>query len=110
MLRIATRVSTPARAVAARSLSSKLDGIIPKNEDVATGMELKEMSGDADIFWSREPISGHKGTKENPAIVPSFNDSRVVGLEVEQGVIWFRLDKGPLHLVAGQYFQLQQLS
>ena len=22
-----------------------------------------------------------------------------------QGVIWFRLDKGPLHLVAGQYFK-----
>ena len=59
-------------------------GIIPKNEDVATGMELKEMNADPDIFWSREPITGHKGTKENPAIVPSFNDSRVVGLEVEQ--------------------------
>ena len=59
-------------------------GVIPSNDDVATGMELKEMQGDTDIFWSREPISGHKGTKENPAIVPSFNDSRVVGLEVEQ--------------------------
>ena len=42
------------------------------------------MSGDADIFWSREPITGPKGTKENPAIIPSFNDHRVVGLEIEQ--------------------------
>ena len=58
-----------------------------------------------DIFWSREPIVGHKGTKENPAIIPSFNTSRVVGLETEQGVIWFKLDKGPLHYVAGQYFK-----
>ena len=42
------------------------------------------MNADADIFWSREPITGHKGTKENPAIIPSFNDHRVVGLEIEQ--------------------------
>ena len=47
-------------------------------------MEAKEMAQDADIFWSREPISGHRGTKDKPAVVPSFNDSRVVGLEVEQ--------------------------
>ena len=47
-------------------------------------MEAKEMNADADIFWSREPITGPKGTKENPAIIPSFNDHRVVGLEIEQ--------------------------
>jgi hypothetical protein len=51
------------------------------------------MQGTADIFWSREPITGPKGTKEKPAIVPSFNDHRVVGLEIEQvrGVPLFRL-------------------
>ena len=51
------------------------------------------MQGTADIFWSREPITGPKGTKENPAIIPSFNDHRVVGLEIEQarGVPLFRL-------------------
>merc|ERR1719272_357087 len=54
------------------------------------------MNADADIFWSREPITGPRGTKENPAIIPSFNDHRVVGLEIEQGVIWFRLGEGPL--------------
>ena len=47
-------------------------------------MEAKEIQGTADIFWSREPITGPKGTKENPAIIPSFNDHRVVGLEIEQ--------------------------
>lgn len=109
---------------------------------MATGMEKKELDGASDIFWSREPIMGHKGTKERPAIVPSFNDSRVVGLETEQacyqafrqahrrplpsspprqlstrvnarssaqGVIWFKLNKGPLHLVNDQYFKLEQL-
>ena len=51
------------------------------------------MQGTADIFWSREPITGPKGTKEKPAIIPSFNDHRVVGLEIEQvrGVPLFRL-------------------
>ena len=68
-------------------------GAIPGNESIATGMEAKEMNQDADIFWSREPITGHKGTKENPAIIPSFNDHRVVGLEIEQacGAAFVRL-------------------
>ena len=44
-------------------------------------MEKKEEIQTPDIFWSREPITGHKGTKDNPAIVPSYNESRVVGLE-----------------------------
>ena len=86
-----------------------LAGVIVDNDDMATGMEKKEIEGSTDIFWSREPIRGHRGTKDNPAIVPSFNTSRVVGLETEQGVIWFKLEKGPLHLVDGQYFKLQQL-
>lgn len=68
------------------------EGVIVDNADMATGMEKKEIDGTADIFWSREPIMGPKGTKENPAIVPSFNTSRVVGLETEQArallVLW----------------------
>ena len=110
---------------------------------MSTGMEKKEILNTPDIFWSREPIMGPKGTKENPAIIPSFNTSRCVGLETEQvrtriyscptllslrfvhrflsrsspslsslalqGVIWFRLEKGPLHLVADQYFKLEQI-
>merc|ERR1719454_2055100 len=99
------------RMVAARGMAgnTKLDGIIPENEDVSTGMELKELQKTSDIFWSREPITGPKGTRENPAIVPSFNTSRVVGLETEVGVIWFKLEKGPLHLVFDQYFKLEQI-
>lgn len=72
---------------------------------MATGMERKEVDNSSDIFWSREPINGPRGTRKNPAIVPSFNTSRCVGLETEHGVIWFKLDKGPLHLVADQYFK-----
>lgn len=32
-----------------------------------------------------------------------------IALVLAQGVIWFRLTKGPLHLVANQYFKLHQL-
>lgn len=46
-------------------------------------MEKKEEMQTPDIFWSREPIYGPRGTKENPAIIPSYNESRVVGLETE---------------------------
>lgn len=151
-----------------RALCKLPDGVIVDNEPMATGMEKKELDNASDIFWSREPIMGHKGTRENPAIIPSFNASRCVGLETEQvraspehggpgeeamdgatmatggarsamrprarghvavllhqcilahppcpfargsqGVIWFRLEKGPLHLVADQYFKLEQVS
>jgi len=82
---------------------------VAKNEDQATGMERKEMQGSKDVFWSREPVVGPKGTIDKPALIPSFNDSRVVGLDTEAGVVFFRLDKGPPAKVAGQFFQLQKL-
>ena len=65
-------------------MTNCLIGVIVDNSDMATGMEKKEELQTPDIFWSREPIVGHFGTKDNPAIVPSFNESRVVGLETEQ--------------------------
>jgi len=100
----------PAALGATRGFCKPLpSGVIPDNDEMSTGMEKKEIMGTPDIFWSREPIMGPKGTKENPAIIPSFNSSRCVGLETEQGVIWFRLEKGPLHLVADQYFKLEQI-
>jgi len=103
----ATRGARALPAPALRNLSSTV--AIPDNPEQSTGMERKEEQLSPDVFWDRLPIVGHRGTKENPACVPSFCDSRVVGLETEQGVIWFRLHKGPLHYVQGQYFKLQQL-
>lgn len=72
-------------------------------------MERKELEGSKDVFWSREPVSGPKGTIDKPAMIPSFNDSRVVGIDTDAGVVYFRLDAGPPAKVAGQYFQLQKL-
>jgi len=73
-------------------------------------MEKKELMGSKDVFWSREPIVGPRGTIDKPALIPSFNDSRVVGLDTETGVCFFRLDAGPPAKVSGQFFQLQKLS
>ena len=117
MLRVLSRrtvlASRPSVAVqgARRLLCDKPlpSGVIVDNDDMSTGMEKKEILNTTDIFWSREPIMGPKGTKENPAIIPSFNKSRCVGLETETGVIWFKLEEGPLHLVADQYFKLKRL-
>merc|ERR1712113_927503 len=106
LAQVATPLARSSGSVAQKPLSN-VD--IPENEDMSTGLERKEELRTPDIFWSREPIIGHRGTKENPAVVPSFNDSRVVGLETKAGVIWFRLTKGPLHLVDGQYFKLHQI-
>ena len=75
-------------------------------------MEAKEIQGTADIFWSREPITGPKGTKEKPAIIPSFNDHRVVGLEIEQarGVLFrlrVRLHMRALHQLLHAFLRIK---
>merc|ERR1711871_103292 len=103
VLHLAATRAASVRLMATKAPEKLPNGVIVENDDMSTGMEAKENAATPDIFWSREPIMGHKGTRENPAIIPSFNESRCVGLETEQGVIWFRLEKGPLHLVADQY-------
>merc|ERR1712137_589592 len=80
LAQVATPLARSSGSVAQKPLSN-VD--IPENEDMSTGLERKEELRTPDIFWSREPIIGHRGTKENPAVVPSFNDSRVVGLETK---------------------------
>ena len=104
-------------AAQARSLAT--GSVRPRAGGARAGDPRERRHGDrhgaagdpADARHLLEPRAdqGAGGTKDNPAIVPSFNTSRVVGLETEQGVIWFKLEKGPLHLVDGQYFKLQQL-
>ena len=48
-------------------------------------------------WWEEQRERSHHSPL--PARPPSFL----------QGVIWFRLVKGPLHLVCGQYFKLNQI-
>mmetsp|Transcript_8072 Transcript_8072/g.23722 ORF Transcript_8072/g.23722 Transcript_8072/m.23722 type:complete len:119 (-) Transcript_8072:926-1282(-) len=104
----AQRVTSLVPRATGRFMSTKEDEV-PTTPDQATGMERKELQQSKDVFWSREPIVGPRGTIDKPALIPSFNDSRVVGLDTEAGVVYFRLDKGPPAKVAGQFFQLQKL-
>ncbi|KAJ6653232.1 hypothetical protein lerEdw1_010018 [Lerista edwardsae] len=83
-------------AGASRSMSG---GGIPTDEEQATGLErkvLKALEKGLDPF-SMFPPKRHAGTKEDPNIVPSITDKRLVGCICEEensAVIWFWLHKG----------------
>ncbi|XP_032805645.1 cytochrome c oxidase subunit 5B, mitochondrial [Petromyzon marinus] len=74
-------------------------GGIPTDEEQATGlerltMEAKKKGADP---WSIEPPKTYAGTKEDPHIVPSIGDKRLVGCICEEdntAVVWFWLHKG----------------
>jgi len=58
-------------------------GAIPDVDEQATGLELRELNaikaGNEDPFGMEGVKVGPFGTKENPRIVPSHFDERVVG-------------------------------
>lgn len=67
---------------------------------IATGHELEELEAELqgrDILAINYPV-GPFGTKENPAVVNSYYDKRIVGCpggegEDEHDVVWFWLKK-----------------
>uniref|UniRef100_A0A803LEG9 Cytochrome c oxidase subunit Vb n=2 Tax=Chenopodium quinoa TaxID=63459 RepID=A0A803LEG9_CHEQI len=83
---------------------------------IATGHEREELEAELqgkDILEINHP-SGPFGTKENPAIVKSVFDKRIVGCpggegEDEHDVVWFWLEKDKPYEcpVCTQYFQLE---
>ncbi|XP_030969451.1 cytochrome c oxidase subunit 5b-1, mitochondrial-like [Quercus lobata] len=96
------------------------DGAVKKRvEDVmpiATGHEREELEAELqgkrvlDIDYPVGPF----GTKEEPAIIKSYYDKRIVGCpggegEDEHDVVWFWLEKGKPHEcpVCTQYFELE---
>jgi hypothetical protein len=60
-LAAANVASRAPRAAPLRRLATS--AAIPENEEQSTGLERKEELNTPDIFWSREPIVGHRGTK-----------------------------------------------
>uniref|UniRef100_A0A8D0E3I8 Cytochrome c oxidase subunit 5B, mitochondrial n=1 Tax=Salvator merianae TaxID=96440 RepID=A0A8D0E3I8_SALMN len=72
---------------------------IPTDEEQATGIERKVMKAlekGLDPF-SMFPPKRHAGTKEDPNLVPSVTDKRIVGCICEEDnsvVYWFWLHKG----------------
>ncbi|XP_033014899.1 cytochrome c oxidase subunit 5B, mitochondrial [Lacerta agilis] len=81
---------------AARSMGA---GGIPTDEEQATGMERKTMKALEKGLdpYNMLPPKRYAGTKEDPNIVPSITDKRLVGCICEEDnstVIWFWLHKG----------------
>lgn len=82
------RLSSPsAAAIPGDSKDSNtglgVSGRIPDVDEQATGLELRELNaikaGDEDPFGMAGVKVGPFGTKENPRIVPSHFESRIVG-------------------------------
>ncbi|GAA0172953.1 oxidase [Lithospermum erythrorhizon] len=104
-----------------RHFASQSDNVVStkKVEDVmpiATGHEREELEAELegrkilDIDYPEGPF----GTKEEPAVVKSYYDKRIVGCpggegEDEHDVVWFWLEKGKSHEcpVCSQYFVLE---
>lgn len=83
---------------------------------IATGHEREELEAELqgkqviDIDYPEGPF----GTKEDPAVIKSYYDKRIVGCpggegEDEHDVVWFWLEKGKPHEcpVCSQYFVLE---
>mmetsp|Transcript_27180 Transcript_27180/g.89053 ORF Transcript_27180/g.89053 Transcript_27180/m.89053 type:complete len:127 (+) Transcript_27180:44-424(+) len=111
--RVAARRAAPVSRLGARTFA--VDEKIPKDIDQQTGRRMAEIKYELETggdLFSRDPIvpSPDQGTKENPILVPSGEDERIVGYEdpdVGQ-LVWFALGKGPIHYVPDidLYFKL----
>lgn len=97
--------------------SAEIDSIIPTDLDQVTGLEraelLAEMEG-RDIF-DKAPL-GPYGTKENPAIVESIYDQRLMGCvggdaDGEHELRWLLVQKGAQSTCpeCAQVFELKQI-
>ena len=85
-------------------------GVIPDEMEHATGLRREELE-DFKVGIERFNRSGlrveKKGTKEDPTLIPSMMESRVVGHFPfhGSGIRWFELRKGELTVVsAGSFF------
>ncbi|CAH2322066.1 cytochrome c oxidase subunit 5B, mitochondrial-like [Pelobates cultripes] len=75
---------------------------LPTDEQQATGLEkraIQSLSKGKDPYSILKPKS-YLGTKEDPHIVPSINQKRLVGCVCEEDnsqIIWFWVHEGELH-------------
>ncbi|PIN12067.1 Cytochrome c oxidase, subunit Vb/COX4 [Handroanthus impetiginosus] len=105
--------------VFSRHFTTESGNVTKRVEDVmpiATGHEREELEAELqgkDILEIDHPV-GPFGTKEEPAVIKSYYDRRIVGCpggegEDEHDVVWFWLEKGKPHEcpVCSQYFVLE---
>ncbi|XP_007535782.1 cytochrome c oxidase subunit 5B, mitochondrial [Erinaceus europaeus] len=94
----ALRARGPNGVTALRSMAS--GGGIPTDEEQATGLEREIMLAarkGLDPYNMLPPPKVAAGTKEDPNLVPSITNKRIVGCICEEDnstVIWFWLHKG----------------
>ncbi|KAL3633042.1 Cytochrome c oxidase subunit 5b-1, mitochondrial [Castilleja foliolosa] len=106
-------------SILTRHFSSESGNVPKKVEDVVpivTGHEREELEAELqgkDLLEINYP-SGPFGTKEEPAVVKSYYNKRIVGCpgvegEDEHDVVWFWLEEGKPHEcpVCSQYFVLE---
>ncbi|XP_053320644.1 cytochrome c oxidase subunit 5B, mitochondrial [Spea bombifrons] len=95
-VRAFTRTGTVRAAAPVRGMAA---GGIPTDEEQATGLEKEIMVAQehgADPYSVLSPRQ-YAGTKEDPHIVPSISNKRIVGCICEEdntSVIWFWLHQG----------------
>ncbi|GFP96358.1 cytochrome c oxidase subunit 5b-2 mitochondrial [Phtheirospermum japonicum] len=94
------------------NVAKRVEDVVP----IATGHEREELEAELqgkDLLEINYP-SGPFGTKEEPAVVKSYYNKRIVGCpgvegEDEHDVVWFWLEQGKPHEcpVCSQYFVLE---
>lgn len=92
-----------------------VDGEVPSILDQATGLERAEIDH-PDLFKHNEVLRGEFGTKENPVMIQSNYDSRIVGCTGkaspdDHDIVWLNVEKGEQAVcgVCGQVFELDPL-
>lgn len=88
---------------------------IPSILDQATGLERAEIEH-PDLFKHNEVLRGAFGTKENPVMIQSNFDSRIVGCTGraapnDHDIVWLNVKKGAQFVcrICGQVFMLDPL-
>ncbi|CAD6332664.1 unnamed protein product [Miscanthus lutarioriparius] len=91
---------------------TKVEDVMP----IATGLEREELEAELQgkKRFDMDPPVGPFGTKEEPAVIESYYNKRIVGCpggegEDEHDVVWFWLQKDKPHEcpVCSQYFVLK---
>ncbi|KAG2625411.1 putative cytochrome c oxidase subunit 5b-like [Panicum virgatum] len=91
---------------------TKVEDVMP----IATGLEREELEAELQgkKRFDMDPPVGPFGTKEEPAVIESYYNKRIVGCpggegEDEHDVVWFWLEKDKPHEcpVCSQYFVLK---
>ncbi|KPP66484.1 cytochrome c oxidase subunit 5B, mitochondrial-like [Scleropages formosus] len=100
LLRSAVRAATASQAAPALALRRHMaTGGIPTDEEQATGMEkmvMQAMKEGTDPYSMLKPKS-YAGSKQDPHLVPSINNKRIVGCVCEEdntSIVWFWLHAG----------------